>query len=267
MSKNNKVSIVCPKCKNTFSILQWDSVNFDEDPQLKELILNGEFWNYRCPICSLEIEVRSALLINSPSKKYMVQYESNSLTPENIRKRTVDLTNEWKQSSETMFNGLKKMKYKLRYVNKIQDLIEKIKIFEDELNDIVIEEIKYCMIPEITKNLGYIKPIYYSGIVNDQILILNFSEDVFSNDIVFKLPVGNMYNIADKLIDEVIARIGIFAVEYVDYVYSNNIHNLIKRKEVQDDDTVINKMKYCKQCKKEVKPNFHNLCPYCDNEI
>ncbi|WP_097005323.1 CpXC domain-containing protein [Lacrimispora amygdalina] len=122
MSRYHNAEIICPVCKKKNIVRVWDSVNVDINPEIKEDILSGKFNHSICPSCNVEINCVYGFLYHDMKHRYMVGIEHDYTT-------ALLMTD--------CPDG-----YRFRRVKDINGLIEKINIFELELNDIVIEMVK-----------------------------------------------------------------------------------------------------------------------------
>lgn len=122
MSEFHIEKIQCPKCHSYFDFKIWDSVNVDINGEQKEKILNGTFYDTECPFCHTKIHGIYSFLYHDMKHGYMIS-----------------ICHDFTDAMAAY--GIPK-NYKLRKVQDICQLAEKIKIFDIGLNDIIIEFIK-----------------------------------------------------------------------------------------------------------------------------
>lgn len=72
MSKRKSVKITCPKCKKESDYQIWESINVQIDPDMKEKVLNGEAFLFKCPDCGEEVYVFYSVLYHDMQKKMMI---------------------------------------------------------------------------------------------------------------------------------------------------------------------------------------------------
>lgn len=125
MSKSTLRTFVCPKCEKEYEIITWDSINATLDPELKERLYHNEIFKYECPHCHQQYSVFYPCLYHNVEKKFMVW-----LLDEKTEK---DLDTNTKIIEEL------KGKYKLRKVKTILDFLEKVRIFEEDCDDRLVE--------------------------------------------------------------------------------------------------------------------------------
>ena len=145
MSKFHMETVECPKCHSHFRFKVWDSVNVDLNREEKEKILDGTFYDTNCPFCHTKIHGIYGFLYHDMKHKYLVSVRHDY--------------------SEAMAAcGIPK-DYKLRKVQDICQLAEKINIFDIGLNDIVIELVK-----RIVRDTGKINcEILFAGRKNGEL--------------------------------------------------------------------------------------------------
>lgn len=134
MSECQVKQIKCPRCHYDSPMTVWNSINTDIDCQLKDKLLNGELFKWKCEVCELEAIVPFSTLYHDMQHRFMLFFEPTEteqdehqapevIVPENLR-----------------ING-----YKYRVVHGMNNLREKISIFESELNDVAIERMKFFL--------------------------------------------------------------------------------------------------------------------------
>jgi len=115
-------TVKCPKCHSHFQFKVWDSVNVDLNREEKEKILDGTFYDTDCPFCHTRIHGIYGFLYHDMKHEYLVSV--------------------YHDFTEAIAVCGVPRDYKLRKVQDICLLAEKIKIFDIDLNDIVIEIVK-----------------------------------------------------------------------------------------------------------------------------
>ncbi len=134
MSLSTLQSIECPVCKCKGEMVLHNSINTGLTPELKEKILCDDIFLWPCPKCGTKVMVFYSFLYHDMGKRCMIAF---------------DLLED-EESSELKSSGyqdliLNKSNYSFRVVNDIDRLKEKIAILDANLDDVVIEYIKYCI--------------------------------------------------------------------------------------------------------------------------
>lgn len=137
MSMSSIQKINCPQCDNPQDFEIWESVNVKLDPNLKEKILNRHLLAFKCNKCGQKTVFVYPLLYHDMDKKFMIY-----LVPE-------DEYNE--EQFEKLDFGIPEFLAKLyqyRIVFSIDELIEKILIFDEGFDDKVMEIFKGWLLPQ-----------------------------------------------------------------------------------------------------------------------
>lgn len=152
MSKSKRMMFTCPKCKNKSELVMWDSVNATLNPELKESIMNRKFFDWECSDCGEIFSINYSFLYNDMVKKYMI-YLGDDVSGFSAAINEFGVP-----------DG-----YKFRAVTVMIDLIEKIKIFDNDLDDRGIEIVK-SLLKDLEKTDGEIK---FHKAVGDTILFFD----------------------------------------------------------------------------------------------
>lgn len=121
MSSYNKSNTICPKCGKEIEVKIWDSINADLNPEMKREILSGEFGKVICDNCNAVSYIQYPFLYHDMSGKYMIGVMSDYNCP---------MESEYPEG------------YILRTVDDLPQLVEKINIFDDGYDDVVMEVVK-----------------------------------------------------------------------------------------------------------------------------
>ena len=62
MSLRRKKTVACPKCNKESDYLFWESLNGDLDPEAKTQLIDGTFFQFKCPHCGHECKVDYGML-------------------------------------------------------------------------------------------------------------------------------------------------------------------------------------------------------------
>lgn len=141
MSINHKQSVKCPKCSQMSDIVVWSSITVKDSPDLKADLLHGKVNIFRCPTCFQTALMPSPMLYHDKDKRLMISFSpcTDPVLKEQLYENVV------KTSSES--GELEKLEgYNLRFVSDFNELLEKILIFDCNLNDKAIEVIKLMII-------------------------------------------------------------------------------------------------------------------------
>ncbi len=131
MTKLVSADTKCWACAHTSTQIVHASVNVALDPALKERVVSGEIFAFRCPSCQHVTHAQYDCLYHDVSKALML----NLLSPEDADKTVHALAGALDALPQREL-------YTLRIVHSVQDLCEKIFIYDAELNDGIVELLK-----------------------------------------------------------------------------------------------------------------------------
>ena len=153
MSKSFKKTFICSKCGKPSEITIWENINVDLNPELKPKVVDGSLFITSCPYCSFKQRVESPVLYHDQTRKYVLWW-----FPKDANGKQ-NYTDEEINQYTPIISG-----YKLRIVSTLNELREKIFIFDHELDDRVIEILKFMVWTEYLETKG-VKPnqIFYSN--------------------------------------------------------------------------------------------------------
>ena len=138
MSMREKVTVTCPGCgkKGPFTI--WPSLNTVLDPAMKAKVLDGSLFTYECPQCGRKTEVEYGLLYHQMNDKIMIQVDETMQSFE-------------KSGIQEMMDMMSGDGYLIRLVPDTNTLREKIHIFDDGLDDRLMEILKAVTVLKLAK--------------------------------------------------------------------------------------------------------------------
>ena len=130
----------CSRCGSRCEATSYDSINVRETPELKAQVLDGSLFVWECPCCGTRNLLRCQTLYHDPDEKLMVWL---TLGSEDLEERV-----------RSAYGGLEELKgYTARFVDDAGSLIEKVKIFDAGLDDVVMEMAKYVTRMEMCGSL------------------------------------------------------------------------------------------------------------------
>ena len=149
--------LICPRCRTQFTYSAPEVVDGVKEPQLKEKIFSGEFFVVTCPQCGSENAVLLPLLYHDSRKRFMIQ-----LIDETDEDPFENALGEMQKADEIREHAIKNS-WRLRIVRDPNELLEKILIFEDGMDDRAVELIKAQLKEDLSKQLGKdITGLFYS---------------------------------------------------------------------------------------------------------
>ena len=135
MSLENKTTATCPQCKEPGEFTVWSSINTTLDPDKKAAVMDGSLFLFTCPKCGAKTIAVYPCLYHDMEKKLMIY-----LAPTDAA-----FQDAMRSSATTADNDLMKTVgagYIRRIVRTVNELREKVMIFEAGLDDRIVELFK-----------------------------------------------------------------------------------------------------------------------------
>lgn len=139
-----KADLTCPKCGKKSQVTLRACVNVSLHPEEKETILDGSFFQNKCPDCGEMISVTYPLLYDDMSKALMIY-----LLPDETEKALEKLNDQQSKWSSDMLKAAKVCT--MRAVRSINELCEKIKIADAKRDDRYVELTKAFVFAQFMK--------------------------------------------------------------------------------------------------------------------
>lgn len=143
MSINIKQSVKCPKCAQMSEVTVWSSITVKDSQDLKADLLAGKINMFKCPSCEHIALMPHPMLYHDEDKKLMI-----SFSPTNDTVLKENMFSNIKESSKKSGELEKLEGYNLRFVTDYNELLEKVLIFDNELNDKAVEVIKLMILSQ-----------------------------------------------------------------------------------------------------------------------
>ena len=121
----------CSHCGAEHSVSVPQSVNAATSPDLMEKVRSGELFTWSCPHCGTANLLKVPFLYHDPNERVMIVLTDAPM------------------SAEGLPEG-----YTGRQVRSVGDLVEKIKIFDAGLDDLIIEMCKFVTCQELKKDVA-----------------------------------------------------------------------------------------------------------------
>lgn len=125
-----EIQATCSRCGASHQIDAVQSVNAKTQAELASKVRGGELFTWTCPHCGTVNLVKFPFLYHDPEEKLMLVLTDSAVNADGLP------------------DG-----YTGRLVGSVGDLLEKIKIFDTGLDDIVIEMCKFVTVREMGKDL------------------------------------------------------------------------------------------------------------------
>lgn len=134
MSINRTIKVTCEQCQKESEFEVWDSINTSINPEMHDKVLQGEQFIFTCPFCGAQKVMMYQTLYHDAENHFMVSLSS----PNDIN----EIEDAFKKNLQTTIIDQPDAIYKYRIVHDIRAYLEKIQIFDDGLDDRIIELMK-----------------------------------------------------------------------------------------------------------------------------
>ena len=155
------LEIECEKCKGMFNAAFCSMIDLSEEPRYKEGIFNGDIYKFKCPHCGNLQVVIYKTYVHNRNKRYFMRMVFDAEAVQKLhQKSSFDMEGiGWDRDSA--------VNCRERIVWRVPGLMEKVRVFEDGLNDYCIEFLKLLVRNGLdAKNMAY-DEIHYDGMEND----------------------------------------------------------------------------------------------------
>ena len=156
MSQKHIEQVKCPVCHYDSPMIMWIFVDGVSDPELKEKLLNGEIYDWKCEVCGHEAKI--------PFMTVYVDYQNRFILFYYPVESEAEL-------EPLLFTSLKDDKdlrdFTMRRVIGVNNFREKLTIFEAGLNDIAIERLKYFQKLDHDLDFHTEDAVYFLGVDTD----------------------------------------------------------------------------------------------------
>jgi hypothetical protein len=176
MSLNHVGLIKCSTCENKQPFTFWESINVTVDPKLKDELTSGKLTTFVCETCGLEGHVTSDCLYHDMERNLAIWLRYSEDDQSINEEATYAKRN--KMDDYLVTEG-----YKLRIVRSFPELIDKIRVFDDDFSDYVIELVK--LMTCLRERIALTTPMYYAGLEHgesdgtDLVFVLRIDNQLF----------------------------------------------------------------------------------------
>lgn len=211
----HQVLAQCPICLNEEELTIWDVIDVSTDPDLKEKLLRKTLQSLECRNCGTSTLIAAPLIYRDPEHHVLIECRPE-LGPDDLLARVQDL----RLAGPTLWPLSAEEKPFRRLVSSINDLIEKILVSDQGLDDRALEIVKLAVINHNAQETP-IEELRLVGVAQAE---LNFVMKLEDGWFQYQLPLDAYHNAemileqtGDKLTDDPSA----FAL--IDRVYAARI--------------------------------------------
>ena len=136
---DKELKMLCPECGEEGLLPYYESINVTQEPDLKNAVLDAGLFTWTCPVCGRASRVSYPFLYHDMAHRLMIHYLPDASQDDGLADAV---------SASGVFRG---SGYTLRTVRSYEQLLEKICIFDLELDDRVVELCKDLLIRELAQ--------------------------------------------------------------------------------------------------------------------
>ena len=158
MSQSESTTITCPGCKHEQQFTIWHSVNVTLDPDLKDKVLDRSLTTFDCEDCGYTATIEQNLLYHDMERQLTIFRHPSPDQPEGLADESFGL-----------LNTLSGKGYDYRLVTTMNELMEKVLIWEDGLDDRTVEVFKLVVWQALDEDQRTGEAIlFYSGMSGEE---------------------------------------------------------------------------------------------------
>ncbi|MDD2457154.1 MAG: CpXC domain-containing protein [Eubacteriales bacterium] len=185
----HQVLAQCPVCLNEETLTIWDVIDASTDPDLREKLLRKTLQSLDCRNCGNATLIASPLTYLDPDHGLQIECRPD-LSPADLENRLSQLRQSPELAGELSGDSC------LRLVCSMNDLIEKIHVREQQLDDQVLEIVKLAVLRHGSTE-SPIEELRFVGAAGDELsFVIRNGEGWFQ----YALP-GQAYDNAAQLLD------------------------------------------------------------------
>ena len=188
MSTNLSKQIHCPSCGKVSQTRMWPGIDGLANPEQRERILEESLFCWECPECGYKMQLVYPCLYHDREKNFLILMDPNQ------KEQTLNK----KAMAENQPADAKK-----RIVNCVEELKEKILIFENGLNDAACEVAKLAVLQMVENRLGVTprKAFFSSVSEKDNQITFVFSFEDEESEPLYKKTRYDVYRKALEVVE------------------------------------------------------------------
>jgi hypothetical protein len=142
MSKSSRHAIACPFCHAERDVELWDVLNIDHNPELRAEILQNRLNRVDCPSCGKAFRVDKPLFYRDPEQEIFIHYD-----PPTAERPLEAVFHDFEEAKKQLQSLLPAdvPAPELHLVLNWNELVERIFLLEEGLDEKIVEHIKYMI--------------------------------------------------------------------------------------------------------------------------
>ena len=149
MEDTNKQVLTCPVCKCEQETELYPIVHATGDEDIKNKVMDGTLLQFKCNKCGHKTILKYDMLYEDMDRNLMIQ-----LCNKDAVEQHDELMHKAKESFEGSLSASegKPTHVTMRIVSEPNDLMEKVRLFESELDDRIVEMVKYLTLEHVVRD-------------------------------------------------------------------------------------------------------------------
>lgn len=215
----NVIKHTCPNCKYEQNVSVYPVINLQTDKDIYEDLFSLDLFKITCPNCKKTTIIQYDCLVIDMFKKYIIYlYTSNDLQFFNNSIDQFIYSIKDNQQYNNIFNDLKHT----RVVTSLNQLLEKLLIFDYDLNDKIIEIMKLGLYDKERLDKDIYKNVCFNKIEQDKLIFTCFNiHDTKVQPIDISVDVKYYNMVIDSVGGNTPPETKQF--DYIDYNWANNV--------------------------------------------
>ncbi len=217
MSLNSKQNVRCPQCGQMSDVTVWDMITVKDSADLKQDLLRGRINMFQCPSCAHTALMPTPMLYQDDEKRLLISFSpcNDPLVKGQLYDNVCKASNDSGELKQ--FEG-----YNLRFVTDYNEILEKILIFDNDLNDKTIEVLKLMILSQDLEKSG--DRICRFGKIENDIIEFMIYDEKEKQTYTSNVP-KETYDVINKNLRESGVKPYSFGWEIVDTAYATKLLN------------------------------------------
>ena len=170
------IPVKCEQCGRQFQKPVYDGVDVSEQPQFRAKVMDASIFDFPCPYCGCVNGVIYPFLYHDKARRFMIQLVDSAFAGDPF----ISVFDEEKEGALREAVEDMKDRYRLRTVRTPNDLMEKIILFENDIDDRAVEIMKAKILAKDPSILS----LYFAPTDNGPVFLVE-DESGFSRSLPF----------------------------------------------------------------------------------
>lgn len=151
MDYQKEQEVACPECGKVHKIIVYERIMAHQQPEIRKRLLANELFMFQCEDCGTKMPLIYPCLYQDVNKGYMIWFAPAS---DGAMQQKIATFNAESLMDDEQYKKMNKQ-YKLRMVTSVNALLEKILIFDEDMDDRTIEVQKVMLAAQVQASDQY----------------------------------------------------------------------------------------------------------------